>query len=98
MCRRGAFLPDRTGVPQATLFRNTQYPYGTLTDPVPVGPSVRTEGVTADFKLTLPGLTGGLPFTQRGFEPQDADLKLGPFYFKLRALEAAFSPTATTST
>ncbi|WP_348542543.1 hypothetical protein [Chthoniobacter sp.] len=26
---------------------------------------------------------------QRGFEPQEADLKLGPLFFKLRALEAA---------
>ncbi len=45
--------------------------------------------MTGDFKLTLPSISGGIPFLQRSFEPQDADIKIGPFFFKLRELEAA---------
>lgn len=85
----GSFQPDRFGVSQATLFRNTSYPYGTLIAPPPVGPTLRSENLEAGFKLTLPTISGGLPWTQRAFEPQDADVKLGPFYFKLRAIEGA---------
>ncbi len=85
----GSFQPDRVGVSQATLFRNTTFPYGNIISPPPIGPTLRSENLEAGFKLNLPAVTGGLPWTQRAFEPQDADLKLGPFYFKLRAVEAA---------
>jgi len=85
----GAFQPDRLGVSQASLFRNTTFPYGSLVTLPDVGPSVRSESITGDFKLNLPNFSGGLPWAQRGFEPQDADLKIGPLYLKLRALEAA---------
>jgi hypothetical protein len=83
----GAYQSDRFGVPQGTLFRNTQYPYGTLLP----SPTIEARPAAADatFRLTLPTLTGGLPWVERGFEPQNADLKVGPFYFKLRAIEAA---------
>lgn len=85
----GAYQVDRFGVSQATLFRNTSFPYGSIVSPPPIGPTLRSENVNASFKLNLPTLNGGLPWTQRAFEPQDADLKLGPFYFKLRAIEGA---------
>lgn len=85
----GAFQTDRVGVTQSSLFRNTTFPYGPLVTLPAVGPSLRSENATADFKLDLPSLTGGVPWMQHGFEPQDADLKLGPFFVKLRALEAA---------
>jgi hypothetical protein len=84
-----AFQPDPPLVNPASLFRNTTYPYGPLITPPALGPSVHSESLTADFKLGLPSISGGVPFLQRGFEPQDADLKVGPFFFKLRALEAA---------
>lgn len=85
----GAFQPDRVGVSEATLFRNTTFPYGNIFSPAPVGPTVRSEDIQVSAKVNLPTFGGGLPWAQRGFEPQDADLKLGPFYLKLRALEAA---------
>ncbi len=84
-----AFQPEPPAVNPASLFRNTQFPYGQLVTPPAVGPAVNSESVTGEFKLTLPGISGGVPFLQRGFEPQDADLKIGPFFFKLRALQAA---------
>ncbi|MEI9896286.1 MAG: hypothetical protein WDN28_21090 [Chthoniobacter sp.] len=79
---------DGPVVPRNSLFRNLQLPGGSSQLPA-VGPTIRTEDTTASFKLTLPNINAGVPFLQRGFEPQNADLKLGPFYFKLRALEAA---------
>lgn len=85
----GAFETDRFGVRQSTLFRNTTFPYGNIFTPPAVGPELHGEDINASFKLTLPAISGGLPWTQRAFEPQDADLKIGPFYFKLRAIEAA---------
>lgn len=85
----GAFQNDQVGVTQASLFRNTTFPYGPLVTLPAVGPSLRSDSVSADFKLNLPTITGGVPWMQQGFEPQDADIKLGPFFLKLRALEAA---------
>lgn len=84
----GAFQEDRVGIRQASLFRDTGFPNSSFS-PEPVGPRVRSENAEASFRLTLPTLNAGVPFLQRGFEPQDADLKLGPVYLKLRALQAA---------
>ena len=56
----GAFQPDRVGVSQATLFRNTTFPYGNIIAPSAVGPTVRSENASAGFKLSLPTLSGGL--------------------------------------
>lgn len=84
----GSFEPDRVGIPQSTLFRDTHPPYSTVNLPA-VGPNLRSENVTGTFHLALPSLYGGLPWAQRGFEPQDADLKLGPLFFKLREIDAA---------
>jgi len=83
----GAYQEDRFGIPQAALFRNTQFPYGTLVTPPSI--DAKPAALDANFRLTLPTLTGGLPFTERAFAPENADLKMGPFYFKLRAIEAA---------
>jgi hypothetical protein len=86
---RGGFQPDTVGVRQSTLFRNTRLPSGSpVTLPEPE-PSVRTESVRGSIDLNLPSVHMGLPFLDRGFEPQDADLKLGPLFFKLRAVQAA---------
>lgn len=57
--------------------------------PAPVGPELHSENVSAQVKLNLPTLSGSVPFAQRGFEPQNADLKIGPFFFKVRTLEVA---------
>ena len=40
------------------------------------------------LRLEIPTFNGNFPFLHRGFEPQDADLKAGPIFFKLDALSA----------
>lgn len=86
----GSFQPDRAGISQATLFRNTQFPTSGYLAPDPVGPTVRTDSASASFKVSVPSVGGNVvPFLQQGFEPQDADLKIGPLFFKVRDLEAA---------
>lgn len=85
-----AFQQEPPAITPNSLFRNTQFPYGPLVTPTPVGPNLNSESVTGQFKLDLPTIGGGLPFLRRGIEPQDANLKIGPFYFKLREAEAAF--------
>ena len=74
------------GIPQRTLFRDTGAPYlHSLRTPA-LEPSVRpTESIDATFHLDMPDVRGDFPLLARGFEPEDADLKLGPVYFKLKA-------------
>ena len=50
---------------------------------------MRTPSFRANVKLDPPYAGGGITLLQRGFEPQDADLKLGPFFLKLQAVQAA---------
>jgi hypothetical protein len=84
----GAFQPNPPLVTPQSLFRSTQFPTVAVTPP-PLGPEVHSENLHGEFKLGLPTLAGSLPFFGRGFEPQDADLKAGPFFLKVRSLEAA---------
>jgi len=76
-------------VPYSKLFRNTGAPYSNPLELPPLTPSVQTESVQAGTRLGLPALRLGIPLLQRGFEPQDADLKIGPVFFKLGDLSAA---------
>ena len=76
------------GVPYSKLFRNTGAPYSNPSYPIGVSPSARTESVNARATLAVP-INASFPLLQRGFEPQDADLKLGPLFFKLRELSGA---------
>ena len=82
--------PPTPGVPYSRLFRNSGVSY---TNPVPVlppvSPSVQTESIQAGTRLSLPAIHLSLPLQQRGFEPRDADLKLGPLFFKLREISGA---------
>ncbi len=86
---RGGYQSDQVGVPSSTLFRNTRFPNGSPITLPAVEPSARTESVKAGVSLHLPTLSANLPFLQRSFEPRDADLKLGPFFFKLTAIQGA---------
>lgn len=86
---RCGYQTDQMGLSYSTLFRNTRFPMGAPIAAPPIDPSVHTESVRGDFRLQLPTITAGLPFLQRSFEPQDADFKAGPFFFKLVALQAA---------
>ncbi len=85
----GAYQAEPVGIRHATLFRNTRFPSGNPVSLPNLEPSARTETVTTRLRVNLPTVSAGLPFLQRGFEPQEADLKVGPFYFKLRALQGA---------
>ncbi len=86
----GAYqTPPTPGVPYSKIFRDTGAPYTNPLNRVAVTPSVRSESVDARLTLGLPALNASFPLLQRGFEPQDADLKLGPVFFKLQGLTAA---------
>jgi len=83
------YQTEPVGIRYSTLFRNTQFPYGNPISLPEIEPSTRTESVKTRIIFDLPTVTAGLPFIQQGFEPQDADLKIGPFFFKLRSLQGA---------
>jgi hypothetical protein len=83
-----AFYSDPAlGISQRQLFRDTRNPFQPsfrTTDP---GVDLRTETTDIRFRVGLPDFAsrlGGL----YGFEPERADLKVGPLYFKLNALSA----------
>lgn len=78
------------GVPYSTLFRDTGAPYlNTLRD-FRLSPDAQlTESVEASGRMDLPDFRGRFPLLQRGFAPENADLKIGPLYFKLRHISAA---------
>ena len=86
----GAYqTPPTPGVPYSKIFRDTGAPYTNPLNRVAVTPSVQTESVEARATLGLPSFNAAFPLLQRGFEPQDADLKFGPVFFKLQGLSAA---------
>ena len=86
---KGEYQNEPIGLRHSTLFRNTQFPSGNPITLPTIEPSTRTESVKTRIIFDLPTVTAGLPFIQRGFEPQDADLKIGPFFFKVRSLQGA---------
>jgi hypothetical protein len=78
-----------TGSPYARLFRNTSNPFRKETSDLKLAPQVRpAETVRLRASIDLPDFRGRFPLLQRGFAPEDADLKIGPLYFKLRQLSA----------
>ena len=85
----GAYqTPPVPGVAYSRLFRNTGAPYSDPLNPISATPSARTESIEGRATFTLP-IRASFPLLQRGFEPQDADLKLGPVFFKLHAISGA---------
>ena len=78
------------GVPYSSLFRDTNAPYlNTLRD-VRLTPSLApAESVNAGARVDMPDFRGRFPLFQRGFAPENADLKIGPIYFKLRHISTA---------
>ncbi len=82
-----AYQPPRAGLPFRSLFRDTGAPYYNSLRDVQVNPVVQpSDTVEAKGKIDLPDFRGRFPLLQRGFAPEDADLKIGPLYFKLRHL------------
>ncbi len=86
----GAYqTPPTPGVSYSKIFRDTGAPYTNPLNRIAVTPSAQTESVEARATLGLPSINAAFPLLQRGFEPQDADLKFGPVFFKLQGLSAA---------
>lgn len=84
---RDAFQVDpAVGVPYRSIFRDTGAPYTRALRPLEVEPHARVSTIDTSVSFDLPDPRGRFPLLDRGFEPEDADLKLGPLYFKLRAL------------
>lgn len=77
------------GVPEQALFRTTRaVPLPNPNSFVPA-PSFQGGNVRDQIRIEAPTFNGGFPLLQKGFAPQDADLKIGPVYFKLNALSGA---------
>ena len=94
-----AFRTDpAVGVPYRSLFRNTDRPIRTTVD-INEGAPEGSESAGTSFRVPFfrGGIRGGavrdLSILNRGFEPSDADLKVGPLFFKLRALSGAVLAT-----
>jgi hypothetical protein len=84
-----AFRPaPEFGVRYRTLFRGTGAPYTDEIRPVHLEASAAVDNVEARVHLGLPNFRGRFPLLDRGFAPEDADIKIGPVYFKLHALSA----------
>lgn len=75
-------------IPYSKLFRDTGAPYNDPFHPLGISPSIHADSVQARATVALP-IHASFPLLQRGFEPQDADLKLGPLFFKLREISGA---------
>jgi hypothetical protein len=88
---RNAFQQDpAVGVPVRSIFRDTRAPYYDQLRDLTLSPSARMgDSVEVRANLDLPDFRGSFPLLQRGFAPEDADLKIGPVYFKLRQISAA---------
>lgn len=85
-----AFRPEpEFGVRYRTLFRGTAPPYVDQIRPISVSPTaVVGDSIQGRVNLGIPDFRGRFPLLDRSFEPEDADIKAGPIFFKLRALSA----------
>lgn len=83
------FVDPAIGVPMRRIFRDTGAPYTDSLRQVGVAPTVRSESAEVGIHLDLPNVHGRFPLLDRGFAPADADLKIGPLYFDLRAVSMA---------
>lgn len=87
---KGAYqVTPELGVPYSRIFRNTGPPYSNPLSAPPFSPSIRSGSVKTRLVVPPPNIDLNIPILQRGFEPQDADLKIGPVFFKLRSLSGA---------
>lgn len=81
--------PAAVDNPFRNLFRTTSPRYNVGTNDLRLTPEVRpAETLKIEGALDLPDFRGQFPLLQRGFAPENADLKIGPVYFKLRQLSA----------
>lgn len=78
------------GAPFKSLFRDTEAPYINSLRGLEASPEMQiAESVEVDGRMDLPDFRGRFPMLQRGFAPEEADLKIGPVYFNLRHLSAS---------
>ena len=77
-------------VPYSTLFRNTNITTTSATIQPTVNPAVHADPFEFQSTVGIAGLNGlKVPFIQRGFEPQNSTLKLGPIFIKIWRVEGA---------
>jgi len=96
-----AFRTDpAVGVPYRSLFRNTRrQPFRQYVDSEQGAPGEGHESTGASVQVPFLNIAfranavHDLNIMSRGFEPGDADLKVGPLFFKLRALSGAVLAT-----
>ncbi len=81
--------PPDYAVQPNSLFRTTRAIPTLNTNALAPTSHVEAGSVQGKMRLDLPTVNGNFPLLGRGFEPQDADLKFGPVFFKLDALSAA---------
>lgn len=78
------------GIPMRSIFRDTRAPYYDNLRSMDLTPTARlNESVSLNTDIDLPDFRGSFPMLHRGFAPDEADLKIGPVYFKLRHISAA---------
>lgn len=76
-------------VPYSSLFRNTNVTLPTNASIEPTAnPSIHADPFEMQSNLLFGGVGLKLPFVQRGFEPGNATLKLGPVFIKVWRVEA----------
>lgn len=81
--------PAAVDNPFRNLFRATTPRYHLGTNDLRLSPEARpAESLRLDGSIDLPDFRGQFPLLQRGFAPENADLKIGPVYFKLRQISA----------
>jgi len=87
---RDAYREDPViGIPEQSLFRNSRaLPLPNSRAFLPT-PSVQGGTMSEQVRLEAPNFNANFPLLQKGFAPQDADLKIGPLYFKLNAISGA---------
>ena len=85
-----AFQSDpAVGVRYRTLFRDSGAPYTNELRPIDPQATARAGSVETRVNLGIPNFRGRFPLLDRGFEPEKADIKLGPIFFKVHALSVA---------
>lgn len=77
------------GLRYRELFRNTRDPFQSGVTTPNVDATLQSDNAQIQFRTALPDVGNRFNLLGRGFAPEDADVKVGPVYFKLRALTGA---------
>jgi hypothetical protein len=84
----GAYGETPTGVPYSSLFRNTSTPYLHPSGGASFQGEPKVGSTEGSIGLRTERFGANIPLLHQGFEPQNADLKLGPIFIKLHSISA----------